>query len=108
MVTLQEIVASTEQSSFTVLVLLGSGIYFQKLAVSAGTKRSATSKRFQTNHRFVSEEARGYVQSSILSIKQIKHPMLARVGRFLSPVLFPVKHCMFVTLTQSALDVIFV
>lgn len=108
MVALQEIVASREGSSFKVLVLLGSGIYFQKLAVSAGTKRSATSKRFQTNHRFVSEEARGDVQSSILNIKQIKHPRLAWVGRFLSLILFPVKHCMFVTLTQSALDTLFV
>lgn len=108
MVAPQEIAARREGHSFTVLVLLGSRIHFQKLAVSAGVKRSATSKQFQTNHCFVSEEARGDVQSSILNIKQIKHPTLVRVGRFLSPILFPVKHCMFVTLTQSALDILFV
>lgn len=34
---------------------------------------------------------RGDVQSSILNIRQIKCPTCAKVGRFLSPVLFPVK-----------------
>lgn len=55
----------------------------------------------------MSEEAGGDVQSSILNIKQIKHPTLARVGRFLSAILFPVKRCLFVTLPQSALDILF-
>lgn len=79
MIALQESVASREGNSFTVQMFLGSDIHFEKLAVSADTKRSATSKQFQTNHRFVSEEARGDVQSSILNIKQIRHPTPNRV-----------------------------
>lgn len=39
----------------------------------------------------MSEEAGGDVQSRVLSIKQIKHLTLDKVGRFLSPVVFPDK-----------------
>lgn len=50
---------------------------------------------------------RGDVQS-ILNIRQIKCPTWAKAGRFLSPILFPVKDPMFATVTPSALDILFV
>lgn len=51
---------------------------------------------------------RGDVQCSVLNIRQIKHPTHTRAGRFLSPVLFPVKDSMLATVTPSALDTLFV
>lgn len=51
---------------------------------------------------------RGDVPSSILNLIQVKDPTCAKVGRFLSPVMFPVKDSMFTNMTPSALDILFV
>lgn len=65
-----------------------------------------------SNLQTISDEypfcVRGDVQSSILNIRQIKDPTCAKVGRFLPPVLFPVKDSMFAAVTPSALDILFI